>query len=476
MSISVTGTVQSDLPAARICSDVKAANDRSDPTLYRIEQRSKGLRQPPLDLSLRKPNILGFLAIIALLGGFGSWAMLANISGAVIAAGELEVEQRRQVVQHIDGGIVDAILVVEGDHVAAGDTLIRLDGRRLRAEFAIVEAQYLETLARIARLTAEGSNAEIIEFPQRLLAASAGRADVAELIVGQEALFQARLTSHRQRIEQLEQRQVQINSLVAGIDAQLGAVQQQFEIASEELSTQSSLAAQGLATSARRNALQREVAERTGDIGDLVSRRAEAMERITSVSLEMIALNSVRQEEAISQQRELLVAQRELYEKLQELGERINRLDIRAPSSGIVHGLEVSTIGAVLGSAEQIMFIVPQEQPLVVAVQVEATDIDRIYAGQTVTLQFPAFSSRTMPEVKGEILHISADAFMDERTRSSYYRARIRLNESDLVHLEGRRLVPGMPVTAFAQTQARSPLDYLTKPLTDYFLRAFREE
>jgi HlyD family secretion protein len=440
-----------------------------------IPQPPRNIPQP-LGISLRKPNILGFLAILALIGGFGSWALLANVSGAVIAAGELEVAQRRQIIQHVDGGMVQAILVEDGDHVVAGQTLLELDGTRLRAEYAIVESQHFETLARIARLTTERDGAEAIRFPDALLDAAETRPDVFELMAGQEGLFEARLTTHHQRIEQLEQRQVQLQSLVAGIDAQIESVETQLQIARDELGTQSSLTERRLATTARLNALQREVAERTGGLGDLVSRRAEALERITSVSLEIIALNSIRQEEAITLLRELYGAQRQLSEQMQILADRIDRLEMRAPISGIIHGLEVNTVGSVVRAAENVMSIVPQDQPLLVSARVDANDINRVYPGQSVTLQFPSFSSRAMQEMGGQIIHVSADAFVDERNRSNYYQVRIRLNESDFAFLEGRQMVPGMPVVAFAQTDARSPLDYLTRPLADYFRRAFREE
>lgn len=476
MTIPAKSPAREDFTATRTRTDVGPARERSNVAPAHVGRRPPETRQPPLGVSLRKPNIIGFLAILVLLGGFGSWAVLANISGAVIATGELEVEQRRQVVQHVDGGVVQAIRAMDGDHVTAGQTLIELDGARLRAEFAIVEAQYYETLARIGRFSAERDDAGAIRFPDALLEAADRRPDIQELLEGQQALFEARRTTHRQRLEQLEQRQVQIRSLVAGIDAQIGAVEAQLEIARAELGAQISLTERGLATTARLNALQREVAERTGELGDLGARRAEAMERVASISLEALALNSGRQEEAITLLRELQVAQRELSEQRLVLGERINRLEIRAPASGVIHGLEVATIGAVLGAAETIMFIVPQDQPMVVVARVESTDIDRVFPGQPVTLQFPAFSSRTLQEIRGEIIQVSADAFVDDRTRGSYYRARIRLNESDLAHLEGRQLMPGMPVTAFAQTEARSPVDYLTKPLADYFRRAFREE
>lgn len=440
------------------------------------DQRSRQIPLRPLRLSLRKPNMLGFLAICLLLGGFGSWSVLASISSAVMATGELEVAQRRQTVQHVDGGIVKAIHVEDGDQVEAGQTLIELDGTRLRADLAIIEAQYYETLARIARLVGERDEAEALHVPEALRVAATEQPEVAELLAGQEALFEARRTRHQQRVEQLEQRQVQVQSQVAGIDAQISAVEAQLLIARGELAAQAALTEQGLATTARLNALQREVAELAGQLGDLASRRAEALERIAGLSLEIISLGSIRQEEAITQLRELQVTQRELSEQRQVVSDRIGRLEIRAPVSGVVYGLEVNTIGAVLGPAEMLMSIVPQDQPLVVSAQIAATEIDRVFAGQQVTLEFPAFSTRLIQGVGGEIIHISADAFFDDRSRSSHYRVRIRIKDADLKHLEGRQLVPGMPVVAFAQTGARSPLDYLTRPLADYFRRSFREE
>ncbi|MDD7971304.1 HlyD family type I secretion periplasmic adaptor subunit [Roseinatronobacter alkalisoli] len=477
MTVPAANKAQGELPTAGPPMDVTPARGPAAFMPARIERHPpRDIPQPPLRISVRKPNLIGFLAILILLGGFGSWAFLANISGAVIAAGELEVEQRRQIIQHVDGGMIQTILVTDGDHVTAGQTLLELDGTRLRAEFAITEAQFFETLARIGRLLAERDGADEIRFPDILQHTAKDRPDVMELMIGQQGLFEARRTRHQQRTEQLEQQQIQVRSLVAGIEAQIVSVETQLQIAQEELVAQASLTERGLATTARLNALQREVAERTGDMGNLVSRRAEALERITSISLEIISLNSTRQEEAITLLRELHGAQRQLSEQMQVLTDRIGRLEIRAPVAGIIHGLEVNTVGSVVKAAANVMSIVPQDQPLLVSARIEANDINRVFTGQRVTLQFPSFSSRAMQEISGQIIHISAHVFMDERTRSSYYQVRIRPNEDDLSYLEGRHLVPGMPVIAFAQTDARSPVDYLTRPLADYFRRAFREE
>jgi HlyD family secretion protein len=431
---------------------------------------------PELRLSYRKANLLGLLAVLLLLGGFGSWAAVAPISGAVIANGELEVERNRQIVQHVDGGIVEEILVSEGDRVQAGQVLLRLEGSQLRAELAIIEAQHFETLARIARLAAERDQGPAIEFPADLRETAATRAEVAELVAGQESLFAARLTTHMQRLEQLDQRQKQILSLVTGVEAQMLAVEQQLEIARGELESQERLVEGGLTTTGRMNALQREVAEKAGMLGDLMARRAEAMERVSGASLEALGLVSLRQEEAIAELRELSAVERDLRERLRAVTERMSRLEVRAPVAGVIHGLTVNTVGAVLRGAEPLMFVVPQDRPLIAATRIETNDINRVYVGQPVSLQFPAFSSRRFPALAGEVIHVSADAFLDERTRLSHYRVRIRIVDEELDAAERQRLVPGMPVIAFATTEDRSALSFLVSPLADYFRKSFREE
>jgi HlyD family secretion protein len=229
---------QNDLPATPgEGKQVSLAHSAPRP----VDRYPKDSPLPPLGLSSRKPNVLGFAAILLLVGGLGSWAVLANISGAVIASGELEVDQRRQTVQHLDGGIVKALHVTDGDQVSVGQTLVELDGSRLRNELAIVETQYFETLARTDRLMAERDDADAIRFSVELIDTAKGRPDVADLMDGQGALFEVRLITHRQRIVQLEQRQVQLRSVVDGIQAQISAMETLLEIARDELLAQASL-------------------------------------------------------------------------------------------------------------------------------------------------------------------------------------------------------------------------------------------
>jgi HlyD family secretion protein len=212
-----------------------------------------------------------------------------------------------------------------------------------------------------------------------------------------------------------------------------------------------------------------------GLVGELASSRAQSEGRITEVEIEISRVTSTRIEEAVRELRDIGPSILELSERMGALDEQISRLDIRAPVSGVVLGLTVTTPRAVIRAADPVLYIVPQDRPLVIAAQVPPIHIDQIFVGQKVELVFSAFSSRTTPHLNGIVSKVSADAFTDQATQASYYRAEIVLDDGEIARLEGQPLLPGMPVEAFIQTEARTPLAYLIKPFTDYFARAFRE-
>jgi len=211
-------------------------------------------------------------------------------------------------------------------------------------------------------------------------------------------------------------------------------------------------------------------------MGELAASKAQAEGRITEIDIEVLKLGTKRREEAITRLRDLQFRELELQEQRRSLTERLSRLDIRAPVSGIVYGLQFFAPRSVVKPAEPVLFLVPQDRPLVIAAKVEPTNIDQIFIGQEVTLRFTAFDNRTTPELKGRVVKISADAFTDERSQASFYRSEITLLDGETDKLpKGATLIPGMPVQAFIRTEDRTPLAYLVKPFTDYFAKAFRE-
>jgi len=426
--------------------------------------------------SARRQLTLGVIVMALLFGGFGGWAVFTQIAGAVVASGRIEVDQNRQVIQHIDGGVVDDIRVRDGDIVAEGDVLIRLDGTTLRSELSIIEGQLFELMARRGRLEAERDDAARITFDPWLHDLAVQRPAVADTMQGQENLFEARRDSLQREVEQLGKRRSQIQSQLTGIAAQATATDAQLVLIQEELIDQKTLLASGLAQKSRLLALQREEASLSGRIGELVAAAAEAEGRITEIDIQILSLRNQRREQAITELRDIRTREFELAEQRLALLDRIERLDIRAPLSGVVYDLRVFAERSVIRPADPLLFLIPQDRPLIITTRIQPTNIDQVFPGQEVSLRFSALDARTTPQLIGTVTQISADAFIDDQRGTSYYTAQLVLQEGEMARLpEGTVLLPGMPVDAFLRTDDRTPLAYLLKPLADYFVKAFRE-
>lgn len=413
----------------------------------------------------------GFVALAMLVGLLGVWGTQTRIAGAVIAPGLIKVESNRQVIQHSDGGIVGAIHVRNGDYVDVGQVLLRLDDTDVRAELAIIEQQLVEVTARIARLRAERDGATSFEVNL------AGLEDVPtdDVVSGQQLLFEARRTSLENELAQTEEQIVQTREQVAGVNAQIDAIDVQIELLSEEIEAQERLDEQRLVIRSKLLEQQRNLARLQGERGRLVSQRGQHSSAIAGLKLAKIRLRTTAREKAIAELRDLEADRAELLEKQGIALRKISRMEITAPVAGIVYGSQVFALQSVVQKAKDIMYIVPQDQALVVSARVPAPDVDQIVAGQEVSLRFTALDQRFTPEIFGVLNTVSADSFLDETTGKAYYEAEISPLETELVKLGEQSLVPGMPVDAYIRTAERSPLSYLTKPLADYFYRAFRE-
>ena len=425
--------------------------------------------------AMRRPVLLGFCALLVLVLGFGLWATTTNISGAIVAQGQIEVERDRQIVQHPDGGVVEAIEVAEGQQINAGDLLLRLDGAALRSELTIVAGQLSELTARASRLAAERDEKAELAFPDELLTQAAGSADVAAQVEGQRRLFEARRDTLAEQRNQLGKRVDQIRSQADGIAAQRVALEKQLALIDKELASQQSLLDKGLAQAGAVLALQREQARLEGQIGELVAALAQTEGQVTEIQIQIAGLATRRREEATAELREIGPLMLELAERRRALVERIDRLDIRAPVSGVVLGLQVTTPRAVLRAADPVLYIIPQDRALVITARIAPIHIDEISVGQAAELVFSAFSSRETPHLAGQVTLVSADVLSDPQTGAAYFLAELELAPGEQARLGEQVLLPGMPVDVFLQTGRRTPLAYLVKPFTDYFSRAFRE-
>ena len=203
--------------------------------------------QAELRWSASIPITLGLFALVVLFGGFFTWSLTTEISGAIVALGRVEVERNRQVVQHQSGGTVAAIVVEEGGMVQAGDALLRLDGRQLKSEKNIIDGLLFELAARRSRLTAERDNVETVTFDDELVVHGGVDPNVAELVLGQMNLFHARRDAAKLEVEKLETRVVQVGNEALGLEAQEIALKSQLGFIIDELKAQQSLFDRGLA-------------------------------------------------------------------------------------------------------------------------------------------------------------------------------------------------------------------------------------
>lgn len=426
--------------------------------------------------SARMPLVIGFIALCVLIGGFGYWAATSTISGAIVASGRVEVDQNRQIVQHPDGGVIAKIFVDEGEHVQQGQTLIQLDSVQLDSQLTIIEGQLFELIARRGRFEAERDDLETLAFDQMLVEQAEKDKDVNDLMQGQTRLFYARLESTSKESDQLDKRRAQIRAQMDGIDAQIHSLDQQLGLIKQELESQQSLLERGLAQAARVLSLQREEARLSGSMGELAAQKAQADGRITEIEIEVLKLGTRRREDAITRLRDLQYRELELREQRNALKNQMERLVIKAPVSGIIYSMRFFTPRSVVRPADPLLYLVPQDRPLIITSQVEVIHVDKIYLGQEVSVRFSSLDQRETPELTGQVTKISPDAFNDETTGASFYRTEIILLDGEADKLpEGSILIPGMPVESYIRTSDRTPLEYLIKPFSDYFSKAFRE-
>ena len=332
--------------------------------------------------SVQRHLTIGIIALLVLVGGFGGWAALSQISGAIVASGQIEVDQNRQVVQHPDGGVIAELLIEEGDVVIIGQPLLRLDPTLELSELSIIEDQLYELFARRGRLEAERDGTQDISFEPELIEAAQRDASIKELLEGRIRLFDARSASIANQVEQLSKRKAQIRNQIEGLRAQQEAINTQLNLLRRELSDQQQLLEKGLAQATRVLALERTEAQLKGQAGDLAARKAEYEGRITEIDIEINALGTTRREEAISRLRDQQYRALELEERARALKEKLARMEIKAPVSVIVYGMTVFTPRSVLRAADPVLYIIPQDRPLIIAARVEPINIDEIFVGQ----------------------------------------------------------------------------------------------
>ncbi|MCK0163723.1 HlyD family type I secretion periplasmic adaptor subunit [Marinobacter sp. S6332] len=435
---------------------------------------SSGINEIPTDYSRRVR--VGLIVLLVTFVGAGGWAAFAPLDGAAIAPGRVIVESQNRVVQHLEGGIIDGLMVRDGSRVSHGDPLVILSDTKPRAELNIVESQLREELGREARLRAERVGAKKISFPDELTEQDSSAAR--NIIEGQEGLFKSRtealegqLSIYKQRIKALAQ---QINGLRA-MNRTLDSRVASYE---EELSNWQELFDQELADRNRINEMQRELYRLQGEKSGNDSRLAELEIKIGETESEALVTKQNYAEEVSEQLRESQRNVADLRARRTALQDTLNRTTILSPVTGTVVGLAVHTVGGIVRPGDTLMEIVPSDQEFTIQARVQPQDIDRVAVGQKADVRLSAFNQQTADIIEGEVLGLSADSLKVENGEERYYEAKIEITQQGLetMQAQGMYLVPGMPADIMIKTGERTALQYLLDPVTHMVERAFREE
>jgi len=424
--------------------------------------------------ALRRAFVAGLGAVAVFAGTMGLWAAVSPFAGAVVASGQFVVDSNVKKVQHQIGGVVAALPVREGQRVNAGDLVLQLDETLTKANLQIVLKQLDEIMARQSRLDAERSGAPGLTLPPAL-AERMSLPDVAKSVADESQLLQTRRSQREGQKQQLGKRMEQLREEIAGIEAQLVSRDQQVKLIAQELDGVRDLYKRNLVPITRLMPLERESANMLGQKGQLIASKAQSEGRIAEIRLQLLQLDIDMQTETGKELRELQAKAVELFERRIAAEDQLKRVDLRAPIDGYVHQLAVHNVGGVISAAEPAMLIVPLNEELLAEARVQPSDIDQIHLGQKAVVKVHAGNQRTTPELVGAVSRIAPDVIREQQTGLVYYLVRISLPASEIEKLSGFKLMSGMQTEAYIQTAERSPFEYMMKPLTDQFARAFRE-
>ena len=402
----------------------------------------------------------GYLLVVIFLVVVGGWTACAPLESAALAPGLVQVEGKRKPIQHLEGGIVARILVSNGDSVAPNQPLVILDATRDRAEQKIIQGRIFSTQAAVDRLTAERDELGAIVFTRSVFSESEFDRRAQTAMQSERSLFEVRLADLRGEESVIESRR---KGLIAVIDSKTAIL----ESLSTEIGDLQDLLADGYVDQQRIRELERSQAQLVGELSDLRVSLEEAQ-------LQILQLRKRFKTQVVS---ELTAASEKLFDLQQQFSaasDRVQRATIRSPVGGVVLDLVPNTIGAVVGSGERLMEIVPQDKSLMLQVRVSPQDIDRVKVGQAAEIRFSVFKDAYT--VSGTLKKISPDRLVDEKSDLPYYAGEVELNEQDLYLLEGMTLVPGMPAEVLIKTGTRTMLGYLTSPMNRVFSRSLIEE
>ncbi len=426
---------------------------------------------------VKKPVSFGMMFFIILFVFVGGWAAFAPLNSAAVASGKVVLDANKKLVQHLEGGIIETLHVRDGDTVEAGDLLVTIDKTKARANWEILSGQLIVTEALEDRLLSQRDGKEHIEFRSSLLDAASSNPGVKKNLDVQTRLFVSRNDVLAGQIAVLKQRIKQFKDEIAGLNAQRDATDKQLALINEEIESVQILVKEGLAQRPRLLSLQREGARLLGSHGEFTALIARAGQSITENELSILNLQNERANEIVSELRQVQTEMGDLRERVRAAIDVLDRTEVVAPRSGIITNMHFHTKGGVVQPGQELLSIIPQDDELLLEAMVKITDIDLVHAGLEANVRLSAYKARTAPMLVGEVISVSPDSLVDERTGAPYYRARVRIFDDSLAKLgSDTPLYPGMPAEVLIVTGSKTPLGYLLDPLIAFINKSWRED
>lgn len=421
---------------------------------------------------IKQAKLGAFIVLLLAFGGFGIWSATASISGSVIASGSVKVLKNRKSVQHNEGGIVDEILVNDGDVVLSGQVLIRLDATRARNSFNLLKNRKNHILATISRLEAELRLEDEMPMPESNLE---DHLQIVQQLKNQTPLLVARLQMIFSSEEMIDEQIAQMRQQTEGLKSKVSSLKYQINSMQNETQDLEMLYKKGLTSRSKLLELQRETASLEGIQAETIAQIGSVNRSIAEADQNRSRIKAEFHERANS---ELTENQRQLNEILEQMDTAAHSLalsEIRATAAGIVVGLSVNTVGGIIAPGELLLEILPKEQGLLVEAKVEVKDIDLVHVGQTIDLKFISSKARSMDTFSSKLTYVSADSLYDEQLGNSYFLVRAELDQEEMDKELQSIIQPGLSAEMFINTGARTPLQYLVKPLEDSISRAWKE-
>lgn len=421
---------------------------------------------------------LGTVVLGLLVGVFGVWSVFAPLASAVPAPGKVIVASNNRIIQHLEGGIVQSINVVDGDTVKAGQLLIQLDKTQATAQLKMNEAQYYEALALESRLIAERDGAGSVSFDPEL-ATMNDKIHYALITEGQRREFNARAKELSDQKQVLTERIGQIQNQIEGVKAIIESKSSLSASYTDEIKEWEELYKAQLIDKIKLRDIKRQKVQTDGDIANAKSDMARSYAQISEIKAQMITQHQTFLKEVVSELRDVQTKLADMRARRTALKDTLSRTSIVSPVNGTVTNLAIHTVGGVIPPGKPIVEVVPAGEPLIIEGKVSATDIISVHTGLKADIQFPSFAHiKSLNEVKGEVVTIAPDTVADETTHALYYPVRIRVTPEGEAELRRNHLSiqAGMPADAMIVVASRTFADYLIHPFKTMFMKSFNEQ